>query len=86
MQDNTTDFTQGINLTPAALPDFDSIPIQNASVNIGDIIMNGVNDPETFGRQLREEICRNGRTTTCIAEAISAKQLGRSGVGSARLY
>ena len=50
--------------------------------------MNGVNDPETFGRQLREEICKNGKTTQCIAEAVSAKQLGknRNSIGNARLY
>lgn len=48
--------------------------------------MNGVNDPETFGRQLREEICKNGKTTQCIAEAVSAKQLGKNDVGNARLY
>ena len=58
---------------------------ENIRVEIGDIVMNGVNDAETFGRQLREEICRNGKTTQCIAEAVSAKQLGR-GIGSARLH
>ena len=58
---------------------------ENIRVEIGDIVMNGVNDAEAFGRQLREEICRNGKTTQCIAEAVSAKQLGR-GIGSARLH
>lgn len=48
--------------------------------------MEGVNDVETFGRQLREEILRNGKTTQCIAEVVSAKQLGKNGVGNARLY
>lgn len=58
----------------------------NTTIQIGDIKMEGVNDVETFGRQLREEILRNGKTTQCITEAVSAKQLGRNGVGNARLY
>ena len=60
----------------------DNIRVETGKI---DIVMNGVNDVETFGRQLREEICRNGKTTQCIAEAVSAKQLGR-GIGSARLH
>ena len=58
----------------------------NTTIQIGDIKMEGVNDVETFGRQLREEILRNGKTTQCITEAVSAKQLGKNGVGNARLY
>lgn len=58
----------------------------NTTIQIGDIKMEGVNDVETFGRQLREEILRNGKTTQCITEAVSAKQLGRNGIGNARLY
>ena len=48
--------------------------------------MEGVNDVETFGRQLREEILRNGKTTQCITEVVSAKQLGKKDVGKVRLY
>ena len=58
----------------------------NTTIQIGDIKMEGVNDVETFGRQLREEILRNGKTTQCITEAVSAKQLGKNGIGNARLY
>lgn len=58
----------------------------NTTIQIGDIKMEGVNDVETFGRQLREEILRNGKTTQCITEAVSAKQLGKKDVGNARLY
>lgn len=58
----------------------------NTTIQIGDIKMEGVNDVETFGRQLREEILRNGKTTQCITEAVSAKQLGKKDVGKARLY
>lgn len=58
----------------------------NTTIQIGDIKMEGVNDVETFGRQLREEILRNGKTTQCITEAVSAKQLGKNDVGNARLY
>lgn len=60
--------------------------MNNTTVQVGDIIMQGVNDVETFGNQLREEICRNGKTVRCITEAVSAKQLGKTGVGNARLY
>lgn len=58
----------------------------NTTIQIGDIKMEGVNDVETFGRQLREEILRNGKTIQCITEAVSAKQLGKNGIGNARLY
>ena len=58
----------------------------NTTIQIGDIKMEGVNDVETFGRQLREEILRNGKATQCITEAVSAKQLGKNGVGNVRLY
>ena len=68
------------------LPDIAKSAGTSTIVEVGDIVMNGVNDPETFGRQLREEICKNGKTTQCIAEAVSAKQLGKNGVGNARLY
>lgn len=68
------------------LPDIAKSAGTSTIVEVGDIVMNGVNDPETFGRQLREEICKNGKTTQCITEAVSAKQLGKNGVGNARLY
>ena len=58
----------------------------NTTIQIGDIKMEGVNDVETFGRQLREEILRNGKTIQCITEAVSAKQLRKKDVGNARLY
>ena len=57
----------------------------NTIVEVGDIVLNGVNDTETLGRQIREEICKNGKTTTCVAEAVSARQLGK-GIGKAKLY
>lgn len=77
-----------MNFTPVKIPDFENNiqDKQSVSIEIGDIVMNGVNDAETFGRQLRDEICKNGKTTQCIVEAVSAKQLGWSGVGNARLY
>lgn len=68
------------------LPDIAKSACTSTIVEVGDIVMNGVNDVETFGRQLREEILRNGKTTQCITEAVSAKQLGKNGVGNARLY
>lgn len=76
------------NLTPISTP-LSNIKsnVSNGDINIdlGGIIMNGVNDPETFGKQLRDEICKNGKTTQCITEAVSSKQLG-AGIGKARLY
>ena len=68
------------------LPEITKSAGTSTIVEVGDIVMNGVNDVETFGRQLREEILRNGKTTQCITEAVSAKQLGKNGVGNARLY
>ena len=68
------------------LPDIAKSAGTSTIVEVGDIVMNGVNDPETFGRQLREEICKNGKTTQCIAEAVSAKQLKKNSIGNARLY
>lgn len=68
------------------LPDIAKSACTSTIVEVGDIVMNSVNDPETFGRQLREEILKNGKTTQCITEAVSAKQLGKNGVGNARLY
>ena len=58
---------------------------QPVSVAVGDIIMNGINDVETFGRQLREEICKNGKTTQCLTEAVASK-IVHNGIGNARLY
>lgn len=68
------------------LPDIAKSAGTSTIVEVGDIVMNGVNDPETFGRQLREEICKNGKTTQCITEAVSAKQLKKNSIGNARLY
>lgn len=58
----------------------------DVNIDFGGITMYGVNDPETFGKQLREEICKNGRSTQCLVEAVSAKQLGKTGLGNARMY
>lgn len=68
------------------LPDIAKSAGTSTIVEVGDIVMNGVNDPETFGRQLREEICKNGKTIQCITEAVSAKQLKKNSIGNARLY
>lgn len=82
-QSNPINFAS--NLMPT-MPDVKS-NYTGGDVNIsyGDIVMNGVNDPETFAKQLREEICKNGKTTQCITEAVSSKQMG-NGIGKARLY
>lgn len=84
-QVNPSLFTSGINYMPN-LPEITKSAGTSTIVEVGDIVMNGVNDPETFGRQLREEICKNGKTTQCITEAVSAKQLKKNSIGNARLY
>lgn len=84
-QMNPSLLTSGINYMPN-LPEITKSAGTYTIVEVGDIVMNGVNDVETFGRQLREEILRNGKTTQCITEAVSAKQLGKNGIGNARLY
>lgn len=73
---------------PTTLPILERNIGDSGDVNIdfGGITMYGVNDPETFGKQLREEICKNGRSTQCLVEAVSAKQLGKTGIGNARMY
>ena len=47
--------------------------------------MNGVNDKEAFAKELRNEICKGGKTTKCIAEVASSSMLGK-GIGKAKLY
>ena len=76
----------GVNITPT-LPAFERNVggVGDTNINLGGITMYGVNDPETFGRQLREEICKNGKTTKCLTEVVSSVQLGK-GVGKANLY
>ena len=83
-QPNAFDFTS--KLIPANFPTATRNTSENINIAFGDIQMYGVNDPDAFAKQLREEICKNGKTTKCIVEAVSAKQLGKTGVGNARLY
>lgn len=77
------DWSKNLNLSSLNIPQTD----RNTTtiVEVGDIVMQGVNDVETFGKQLREEICKGGKTTKCITEAISSTQLGK-GIGKAKLY
>lgn len=77
------DWSKNLNLSSLNIPQTD----RNTTtiVEVGDIVMQGVNDVETFGEQLREEICKGGKTTKCITEAISSTQLGK-GIGKAKLY
>ena len=74
------------NPLPQTLPtQTSSMGIQNINIDLGGITMHGVNDPKTFGRQLREEICQNGQTTRCLTEAVISNAMG-NGVGNARFY
>ncbi len=74
------------NPLPQTLPtQTSSTGIQNINIDLGGITMHGVNDPKTFGRQLREEICQNGQTTRCLTEAVISNAMG-NGIGNARFY
>lgn len=73
-------------------PDF-SKSVNNSSnieVTFGDLVLPDVTNSAEFADSvesvMREAICRNGKTTQCITEAVSAKQLGKNGIGNARLY
>lgn len=75
-------------------PDF-SKSVNNSSnieVTFGDLVLPDVTNSAEFADSvesvMREAICRNGKTTQCITEAVSAKQLGknRNSIGNARLY
>ena len=73
-------------------PDF-SKSVNNSSnieVTFGDLVLPDVTNSAEFADSvesvMREAICKNGKTTQCITEAVSAKQLGKNGIGNARLY
>ena len=74
------DWSKNLKLNSLNIPQADRTT--TTIVEVGDIVMQGVNDVETFGKQLREEICKGGK---CIPEAISSTQLGK-GIGKAKLY
>lgn len=76
-----------LDLPTINIPSFE----RNVQSNPVSVEFNGginvyANDPEEFGRQMRKELCSNSKTAKCITEIVSAKQLGRSGIGKARLY
>ena len=77
------DWSKNLKLNSLNIPQADRTT--TTIVEVGDIVMQGVNDVETFGKQLREEICKGGKTTKCITEAISSTQLGK-GIGKAKVY
>lgn len=62
----------------------------NIEVTFGDLVLPDVTNSAEFADSvesvMREAICKNGKTTQCITEAVSAKQLGKNGIGNARLY
>lgn len=73
-------------------PDF-SKSVNNSSnieVTFGDLVLPDVTNSAEFADSvesvMREAICKNGKTTQCITEAVSAKQLGKKDIGNARLY
>lgn len=74
----TPDFSKNVNNS------------SNIEVTFGDLVLPDVTNSAEFADSvesvMREAICKNGKTTQCITEAVSAKQLGKNGVGNARLY
>ena len=75
-----------LELTAMTPPQAESVMgTQNINIDLGGITMNGVNDPQAFAKQLREEICQNGQTTKCVTQAILSSAMG-NGIGRARLY
>ena len=73
-------------------PDF-SKSVNNSSnieVTFGDLVLPDVTNSAEFADSvesvMREAICKNGKTTQCITEAVSAKQLKKNSIGNARLY
>lgn len=68
------------------LPDFNkNMPRGDVYFDLGGVTMNGVNDMETFNKNLCDSICQNGKTIKCLVEAVSSMQMGK-GIGNARLY
>lgn len=82
---NPVQFANSLNLLPALSAFEPNINSGDVTIDLGGIVMNGVNDVETFGRQIRAEFCKNGKTTKCIVEAVSSEMLGK-GIGNAKLY
>ena len=74
----TPDFSKNVNNS------------SNIEVTFGDLVLPDVTNSAEFADSvesvMREALCKNGKTTQCITEAVSAKQLGKNGVGNARLY
>lgn len=76
----TPDFSKNVNNS------------SNIEVTFGDLVLPDVTNSAEFADSvesvMREAICKNGKTTQCITEAVSAKQLGknRNSIGNARLY
>lgn len=81
----------GLDLQPLNFPTLSKNVNQPISVEFnGDIVLPDVTNSKEFADSVegvvRDAMCRNGKTTQCVAEAVSAKQLGKSGVGNARMY
>ena len=72
------------------IPNFTRDTTSNIEVNFGDLVLPDVTNSSEFADSvesvIRNAICKNGKTTQCITEAVSAKQLGKNSIGNARLY
>lgn len=52
-------------------------PIQNVTVDLGGITMNGVNDPEELTRQIRHTLATDSRTEKILDVKIAGRMLGK---------
>lgn len=79
-----------VQVSLPTMPKFDAVPLRNVggntTIEFGDINMYGINDPKEFGKQLRNEICKDGNSLKCLSEAVASKIYGRSDLGRAYFY
>ena len=74
------------------MPEFTPVNrgIGDVNISFGDLNLPDITDSAQFANSvenvIRDAICKNGKTTKCITEAVSANQLGKSGVGNALRY
>lgn len=80
----------GITNQISKIPNYTRDTTSNIEVNFGDLVLPDVTNSSEFADSvesvIRNAICKNGKTTQCITEAVSAKQLRKNSIGNARLY
>lgn len=62
-QMNPVQFTSGINVVTPTLPKFErNVNSGDVNINMGGIVMNGVNDPQEFTEELNKNLATNPKT------------------------